>query len=243
MKAKIYLRNIIFTVVRKFHRALSKHEVESLKIALTVVDDHFGGTRGLAISRALMNDFVAECVKSIEYRPLRVLEIGDNQYSAKYFEKSENYILDFKANQEISIDKVNRKVVGDLTLASKDEGYFDVIISTCVLAFTKNPFKVVENYFKLLKPNAHIIGAEPFLSQVSEYDYNLYGEYFRFTNFGLHELLAQSFKSGRKINTTPLGNRETTLMQLHGLVLEDFPDFNRAPEVKYATLFGYQAVK
>ena len=56
MKAKIYLRNIIFTVVRKFHRALSKHEVESLKIALTVVDDHFGGTRGLAISRALMND-------------------------------------------------------------------------------------------------------------------------------------------------------------------------------------------
>lgn len=243
MKLKIYLRNIIFTVVRKFHRALSKHEVESLKIALTVVDDHFGGTRGLAISRALMNDFVAYCVKYIEDRPLRILEIGDNQYSARYFQKSENYILDFKANSEISIDRVNRKIVGDLTLASNIEGYFDIIISTCVLAFTKNPFKVVENYYKLLKPKGSLIGAEPFLSQVSEYDYNLYGEYFRFTNLGLQELLTQSFRSGGKVSTTPLGNRETTLMQLHGIVLEDFTDFNRTSEVKYATLFGYQAVK
>lgn len=123
------------------------------------------------------------------------------------------------------------------------EPYFDIIISTCTLAFTKNPFAAVKSYERILKPGGTLIGAEPFLMQISEWDYDEYGEYFRFTDLGLRQLISSSFKSPAIVKVAALGNRQTTLAQFHGLVLEDGIQNMARHESKYATLFGYLVTK
>ena len=242
-KFKIFFRNFLFSVAQSLHRSITRSQAKELSEFIFVIDDHYGGTRGSSIGRMLIDNYVAAFATREKRTGLRILEVGDNQYSAEFFMDCEAYVLEFMPHSALDVDSTNQRIVGDLTVHSKLENYFDIIISTCTLAFTKNPFNAVKSYERLLRPGGTLVGVEPFLMQVSEWDYKEYGEYFRFTDLGLNQLISSSFEGSPSINVSALGDRRTTLAQLHGLVLED-GNWNLAKhETKYATLFGYSVTK
>jgi SAM-dependent methyltransferase len=242
-KFKIFFRNFAFSVAQVLHRSLTRSRAKELSEFIFVIDDHYGGTRGSSIGRAYIDNYVAGFATREKRSELRILEVGDNQYSAKFFMGCEGYVLEFIPYSALVVDSTNHRLVGDLTVFSNLENYFDIIISTCTLAFTKNPFNAVKTYERILRPGGTLVGVEPFLMQVSEWDYKEYGEYFRFTDLGLRQLISSSFEGSPSINVCALGNRKTTLAQLHGLVLED-GNWNLVNhETKYATLFGYSVTK
>jgi len=208
-----------------------------------VVDDHYGGTRGSSFGRAYIDEYIADSVSLENRSGLKILEVGDSQYTSRFFPDCESYVLEFIPNSPLVIDPINHKILGDLTFDSKLDPSFDIIVSTCTLAFTKNPFTAIKSYERILKPGGTLIGVEPFLMQISEWDYEEYGEYFRFTDLGLRQLISTSFEGSPYVKVSALGNRQTTLAQLHGLVLEDGIQDMTRHESKYATLFGYYVTK
>lgn len=60
----------------------------------------------------------------------------------------------------------------------------DTIINIAVLEHTKYPWKVVEEFYRVLKPGAHAIVAVPFLQP----EHNMPYDYYRFTYNGIIEL-------------------------------------------------------
>jgi len=242
-KFKIFLRNFLFSAAQSLHRRISRSRANQLSKSIFVVDDHYGGTRGTSFGRAYIDDYVAGVASREKRVGLRVLEVGDKQYSSKFFLDCDNYVLEFIPNSPLVIDSNNNRILGDLTLVSNLQAYFDIIVSTCTLAFTKNPFAAVKSYERILKPGGILIGVEPFLMQISEWDYDEYGEYFRFTDLGLRQLISSSFEDSAIVKVTSLGNRQTTLAQFHGLVIEDGIQDMTRHESKYATLFGYLVTK
>lgn len=60
----------------------------------------------------------------------------------------------------------------------------DTIINIAVLEHTKYPWKVVEEFYRVLKPGGHAVVAVPFLQP----EHNMPYDYFRFTHNGIVEL-------------------------------------------------------
>lgn len=64
------------------------------------------------------------------------------------------------------------------------ENTIDTIINIAVLEHTKYPWKVVEEFYRVLKPGAHAVVAVPFLQP----EHNMPYDYYRFTYNGIIEL-------------------------------------------------------
>jgi len=130
-----------------------------------------------SITREVINKFLPH-IKG------RVLDLGAG--SAKYKEMILKKALEYR-----SCDAVKNKNIDDicdvLNLPYPQES-FDTIISTQVMEHVKNPFKMAEQIFKVLKPGGKVIVTAPFLIPMhSDPD-----DYFRFTASGLSEIFKQS---------------------------------------------------
>jgi ubiquinone/menaquinone biosynthesis C-methylase UbiE len=67
----------------------------------------------------------------------------------------------FKQIKSTSIQSKIRFVKGDAENLPFDEGYFDNIVSTCLLAHVSNPGKVLNEMRRVAKPNAQIVIGMP----------------------------------------------------------------------------------
>ena len=94
-----------------------------------------------------------------------VLEFADTNISDSLFPNTEKYIFIFSEGVRPQ-ERNNFEIVGDLNLRPNDEllGKFKCIISTQVLAFTKNPFLVADSLILMLSGGGKLIGTEPFMS-------------------------------------------------------------------------------
>jgi len=124
-----------------------------------------------SITREVINKFLPH-IKG------RVLDLGAG--SAKYKEMILKKALEYR-----SCDAVKNKNIDDicdvLNLPYPQES-FDTIISTQVMEHVKNPFKMAEQIFKVLKPGGKVIVTAPFLIPMhSDPD-----DYFRFTASGCY---------------------------------------------------------
>ena len=109
------------------------------------------------------------------------------------------------------------------------------------MAFTDNPFAVIENLNKMLKKDGVLIGTEPFLSPVSKYDNEKWGDYFRFTLKGMGKLLDSAKFTISEI--TALGNFSWSLALSKGLVQEDNLNLPISIDDGRYTNVGYIAIK
>ncbi len=75
---------------------------------------------------------------------------------------------------------------------------------------------------RLVRRGGTFIGTVPGISQISRYDADRWGDYWRFTDMSLSRILKESF--GPDITITSYGNSITAQAFLQGLCCEDFPD-------------------
>lgn len=195
----------------------------------------FGFERGTPVDRYYIEEFLK---KKQELITGNVLEISENTYTKKFGSNVlTSSVLTFDKNA------VFPAIHGDLTdQTTLPQQKFDCFIATQTLNFIQEVEKAVANANFLLAPGAVFLGTVACLSQISQFDYERWGDYWRFTDKGLKTLLEKYFS---KVKVYPMGNFAAARCLLEGLAVEDLKnrDFLDCLDVNYSIIIAFEAYK
>jgi SAM-dependent methyltransferase len=193
-----------------------KTVVQFNELRSTPVSRLFGLDRGTPINRYYIEKFLAARAGLIRGR---VLEIGDSEYSRRY---GGSRVAKFDVLHATK-DNPAATIVGDLTdPASLPAAAFDCFICTQTFDCIFDLQKAVLGAHHLLKPGGVLLATVSGISQVSRYDMDRWGEYWRFTTASLTRLFEPVFSGGVEVES--FGNVLAATAFLQGIVLEDLPD-------------------
>ncbi|MDD2707179.1 MAG: polysaccharide deacetylase family protein [Verrucomicrobiae bacterium] len=172
----------------------------------------FGFDRGEPIDRYYMEKFLGanrEAIRGV------VLEIGDNAYTRKFggrVERSE--VLSYAPGDGVTI-------VGDLAAGRNiPENAFDCVIMTQTIQMIFRVEDALRNAWRALKPGGTLLVTGSGISQISRYDMDRWGEFWRFTDRSLRTLLEHA-APGAQISVQTFGNVAVAKAFLDGLALHE----------------------
>ncbi|WP_261788879.1 class I SAM-dependent methyltransferase [Methanosarcina siciliae] len=201
------------------------------------VSANFGLERGRPIDRYYINTFLTQYSRDIQGR---VLEISDNGYTKRL---GGNRV---KRSDVLHAVKGNPKatIISDLTKADNiPSDSFDCIILTQTLQFIYDIKSAVKHLHRILKPNGVLLVTMPGISQISSYDMEHWGEYWRFTTTSSQRLFEEEF-SPENIEVKAYGNVLASAAFLYGMATEDLkPEQLDYHDPKYQMLITVRAVK
>jgi SAM-dependent methyltransferase len=176
----------------------------------------FGLDRGTPINRYYIERFLAANREAIRGR---VLEVGDSEYSSRFggsrVERCE--VLHAAAGNSAA------SIVGDLTDCSTlPASAFDCFICTQTFDCIFDVQKAVQGAHHLLKPGGVLLATVSGIGQISRYDMERWGEYWRFTTASARGLFEPLFGGGVAVGS--FGNVMAACAFLQGLAVEDLPD-------------------
>ncbi len=163
---------------------MTKIDFGSLQ-SLDPVSKIFALDRGTPIDRVYIEDFLIGNSNLIQGN---VLEIADSTYSKKFGENISNYgvLSEVKSN--------NIGIVGDLTnvntLPSEE---IDCFICTQTLNFIYEFKKAIYGIYHTLKKNGSALVTVAGISQISRYDMDRWGDYWRFTDLSMKKVFGEVF--------------------------------------------------
>jgi SAM-dependent methyltransferase len=204
---------------------------------LTPIDSGFGLGRGKPVDRHYIEGFLRRCAGDIRGR---VLEVGDNSYTREYggarVTRSDILHAD-ESNPQATL-------IGDLADGNGLPGEsFDCFICTQTLTYIYDVRRAVATIHRLLKPGGVLLATVPGISQMSPYDRDRWGEYWRFTAQSLGRLLGESFGSGQ-VEVEAHGNVLASTAFLQGLCVDDLSnDELDHRDQRYQMLVAGRAVK
>lgn len=174
----------------------------------------FGFDRGPCIDRYYIEAFLQHHAADIHGR---VLEIADAEYTRRFGgdRVSRSDVLHATAG--------NRKatIVGDLTRAETlPRDAFDCVILTQTLQHLYDARTAVQSLHRSLVPGGVVLATVPGISQISRYDMERWGDFWRFTTLSLRRLFEEAFDSAA-IEVEAFGNVLAACGFLHGLSVED----------------------
>jgi surface carbohydrate biosynthesis protein/FkbM family methyltransferase len=174
----------------------------------------FGFDRGKPIDRIFIEHFLKQ--KSGLIRG-RVLEIADNAYTRAFGSGVEcSDVLNVQAAPGATL-------VGDLTTGENiPTGLFDCIILTQTLNVVYDARATLQNAYKALKPGGAMLLSAPGISQVSRYDMDRWGDYWRFGSRELQQLVAEALPDCQ-CRVESYGNRQVAGAFLDGLAAQELP--------------------
>jgi len=180
------------------------------------VSNLFGVDRGTPIDRRYIEKFLQE---NSQYIKSSVLEVGDCTYSKKFAgEKATS----FEVLHAVSGNKA-ATIIGDLTdPMTLPENYVDCFICTQTFNFIFEVQKAIAGAHHILKPGGILLATVAGISQISRYDMERWGDYWRFTAAAILKLFNPVFKGGVQVET--YGNVLAATAFLQGIALEDLPD-------------------
>lgn len=175
----------------------------------------FGLDRGTAIDRRYIEGFLRGHASAIAGQ---VLEVGDDHYTRA-----------FGAGRVTAADVLhaaagNRQstIVGDLTdPATLPADRYDCFICTQTFNFIYDVQKAAEGARHLLKPGGMLLATMAGVCQVSRYDMDRWGDFWRFTPLSAQRLFAPLFA---EVAVGSLGNVLAATALLQGVAVEDLPD-------------------
>lgn len=174
----------------------------------------FGFDRGLCIDRYYIENFLAKHAEDIRGH---VLEIGDDTYTRRFGG-------DRVARSDVlHVQEGNPKatIVADLTCAdSIPSDTFDCIIFTQTLQFIYDVRAAIRHLHRILKPSGVLLATFPGISQISRYDMDRWGDYWRFTTLSARRLFEEVFPPGN-VTVRAYGNVLAAVAFLHGLSAEE----------------------
>ncbi len=178
------------------------------------VSRYFGLDRGTPIDRYYIERFLDANRGLIRGR---VLEIGDAHYTKKYGGKAVE--ISDVLHAEAGCDGAN--IVGSLEKdCPLESGVYDCIILTQTLNVIFDLGSVVKNVYASLRSGGVLLATVPGISQISRYDMDRWGDYWRFTDRSARRLLCEEFDEESVVVET-YGNVSTACSFLYGLAAED----------------------
>ena len=138
----------------------------------------FGIDRGLPIDRYYIEKFLHANRDLIRGR---VLEIGDSGYTRKFGRDVE------RADVLSVVDDPQATIVGDLATGENiPHGVYDCILLVQTLQMIYDVKAAVRHAVDALKPGGVLLATGSGISQISRYDMDRWGEYWRFTDRASH---------------------------------------------------------
>lgn len=178
----------------------------------------FGFDRGTPIDRYYIEQFLSENADLIHGN---ILEIADAGYSRK-FSKNQNDTFHVLTLDTPTKDCI--QIQGDLTKPEAlPENVIDCFICTQTFNFIYDVRNAIRGAYRLLAENGVLLATVSGISQISRYDMDRWGDYWRFTDLSIRKLFAEVFPA-ENIHTTVYGNALAATCFLQGLAVEDMPD-------------------
>jgi SAM-dependent methyltransferase len=204
---------------------------------LTPISRTFGLDRGQPIDRFYIERFLTSHARDIRGA---VLEIGDDGY-ARRFGRDQLVTCDVL---HVEAGHPGATIVADLAHADgMASDAFDCIIFTQTLQFIFGLQAVTNTLHRLLKPGGVLLATAPGITQISRYDMDRWGEYWRFTTLSMRRLLEEVFPSAH-VSVDANGNVLTAVAFLHGLAAEELrPDELDYRDADYELLITARAIK
>jgi SAM-dependent methyltransferase len=173
----------------------------------------FGFDRGTPIDRYYIERFLHAHSRSIRGC---VLEIGDATYTKKFGgDVRQSDVLHAVAGNQMAT------IVGNLeTGEGIPTDAFDCIILTQVLPFVFDVRSAIANCHRALRAGGIVLATVPGISQISRYDMDRWGDFWRFTNLSARRLFKEHFET---VDVQSFGNVAVATAFLQGLALHEIP--------------------
>jgi SAM-dependent methyltransferase len=181
---------------------------------LKPVTTDYGNSRGLEIDRYYIEKFLSDHAADIHGH---VLEIKHNTYTLKY------------GGDRVTRSDVLHKVQGNphaTIVADLSNGdhlpsdTFDTIIFTQTLQFIYDIHSTVATLYRILRPGGILLATMSGMAQISREDFEMWGEYWRFTSLSACLLFEEAFPK-ENILVRSYGNVLAAISFLEGLAVED----------------------
>jgi SAM-dependent methyltransferase len=204
---------------------------------VTPIDPMFGGGRGKPVDRHYIERFLASHSADIRGH---VLEVAEDAYTRRYGGRRVTRSDIIHANDS----NPAATVIADLAEASDvPSNTFDCFICTQTLTYIYSVQSAIETIHRILKPGGVLLATVPGISQISPYDRDRWGEYWRFTTQSLRRLLGDAFPS-ENVSVEAYGNVLASTAFLQGLAVEDLRlDELDHHDQRYEMLIAGRAVK
>jgi len=181
------------------------------------ISDVFGFDRGVPVDRHYIESFLADNSSAILGR---VLEIGDDTYTRRFGGErvTQADIL------HVTGDSPAATIIADLTDAPQiPTDSFDCIILTQTLHFTYRMEAEVAELQRILRPGGVVLCTVPGISQISRFDMDRWGDYWRLTDRSARELFETAFQADQ-VEVSTYGNVLAATALLHGLALSELSE-------------------
>lgn len=198
--------------VRSLRRTIAPVEWRNLRTT-SPVSRTFGLERGTPIDRYYIEQFLT---KQKKYISGRVLEIAESTYSKKFAQPNSQFDI-------LYIDTTNSHatIIGDLTKPETlPKNTVDCFICTQTLNFIFDVKAAVSGIHRILKKNGTALITVAGISQISRYDMDRWGDYWRFTTKSAEQLFQNTFGTDC-VTIESYGNVLASVAFLEGISAEE----------------------
>jgi SAM-dependent methyltransferase len=196
----------------------------------------FGLDRGLPIDRWYIECFLRQ---EKEYIRGRVLEVADRAYTKAFGQHvAASEVL------HATHDNPHATIFGNLCDPSTlPQEAMDCFICTQTFHVVYDVGQAIRGAHFLLKPGGVLLATLPGISQISRYDMDRWGDYWRFTDAAVRRLFGDVF-GDKNVAIRTYGNITTACAFLQGLAAHELPEKQlRHHDPDYQVLIAVRAIK
>ncbi len=232
------LRSGLKTLARRLgqRRRRGRVDLGSLR-QVEPLSREWGFDRGLPVDRFFIEKFLER--HSADVRG-RVLEVGTDQYTRRFGGD------DVTASDVLHVSESKPAVTMIADLTSPDDlppDTFDCFILTSTLQFIYDVRAALRSAHRTLKPGGVLLMTVPGISAISRYDFDRWGDYWRFTTLSLERLLQEAFGEG-SVQVEAYGNVLASTAFLYGMAVEELDvGLLERPDPDYELLVCARALK
>jgi hypothetical protein len=177
------------------------------------VSDYYGDDRGTPVDRYYIDAFIAANRDLIKGR---VLEVAEDTYSRKYGNAVvTSDVLHYEAGTP------GATLIGDLSRPETlPDSRFDCFICTQTIHVIYNYMDAIRGAWRLLKPGGYLLCTLSGIAQISRYDMDRWGDYWRFTTLSAQRSFAEVFGDDN-VTVDYGGNCYAAINFLRGIALEE----------------------
>jgi methyltransferase family protein len=177
------------------------------------VSDYFGDDRGTPVDRFYIDTFLSDNRKLIRGR---VLEVAEDTYTRKYGTRPDSSdVLHYERNAP------GATLIGDLSQPETlPESLFDCFICTQTIHVIYNYMDAIRGARQLLRPGGTLLCTLSGIAQISRYDMDRWGDYWRFTTLSAQRAFGEVF-GPENVVVGYGGNCYAAINFLRGIALEE----------------------